>query len=70
MTKIDQILADFQLAAQVIAGIGVVANPAVGTGAALAAKLLAALQAGVQAHEAITGTPLDINKLHEIQPLP
>lgn len=70
---IKKIIADFELAAkflategQLIPGIGT----EVGAAAGLADKLLQALQAGVQAHEAIAGAPLDLNVLHPIDPVP
>lgn len=72
-TTVEKILSDFEIAAAVVAEIGPIAAPGVGTaigaGAVLAGKLLAAIQAGVRAHEAITGTPLDMSKLHDIQPV-
>lgn len=70
-TTVDRILSDFEIAAAVIAEVGPIAAPGIGTaigaGAALAGKLLASLQAGIRAHEAITGKPLDLTTLHEIQ---
>ena len=49
---------------------GAAINPAVPAGAAVLAKLLRVIQAGVAAHEAATGEPLDLSKLHQIEPLP
>lgn len=45
-------------------------DPRVPEGAATLAKLLRVLQAGVAAHEAATGEPLDMSKLHQIEALP
>lgn len=39
-------------------------------GAALAAQFLAIAQTAVRAHESITGAPLDMAKLHDIDPVP
>lgn len=50
--------------------VGAAINPAVPAGAASLAKLRRVLQAGVAAHEAATGEPLDMSKLHQIEPLP
>lgn len=50
--------------------IGAAINPAVPAGAMALSKLLKVLQAGVAAHEAATGEPLDLSKLHRIEPLP
>lgn len=57
--------------------LGVLSNPAaaaidprVPEGAAALGKLLRVLRAGVAAHEAATGEPLDMARLHQIEPLP
>lgn len=50
--------------------LGAAINPAVPAGALALSKLLRVIQAGVAAHEAATGEPLDMDKLHQIELLP
>lgn len=68
-TKLDQVITDAELAMTILASVGAVINPAVPAAAALANRLLSALQAGVKAHEAILGQPLDLSLLHHIDPV-
>lgn len=49
-----------------ISGLGGLFNPGVAATGELAGKLLRVISAGVKAHEAITGQPLDMSKLHHI----
>lgn len=66
---LETIIGDFETAAALIAGLAPMFGPAglpVAAGAAIAYKLLPALQAGVKAHEAVTGKPIDLSMLHEI----
>lgn len=65
MKTLDEILTAMQFAASIATGLG---GP-VASGANLAAYFLKIAQSAVQAHEAITGQPLDMTKLHEIQPV-
>lgn len=66
VSTLDKILSDVQVAAQTVETMGVLI-PGFGTaaagGAAIADKLLQIILAGIRAHEAITGQPLDLDKL-------
>lgn len=71
-TTLDKILNDFEIAATVIAGVAPAVGPVGATAsifAGLAAKLILSIQAGVKAHEAITGQPLNLDNLHSIDPI-
>jgi hypothetical protein len=48
---------------------GALINPAVPAGAMALAKLRRVLQAGVAAHEAATGERLNMDALHQIEPV-
>jgi len=65
--NLDNILAFLEGGAAVISKLGV---PEVSAGAGLADYFLKIAQAAVKAHEATTGKPLDLNKLHNIDPVP
>lgn len=69
MKTLDTILDDATIALGVLSTTGGLINPAVPGGAALLAKLLAVLQAGVRAHEAIANQPIDLSTLHHIDPV-
>lgn len=68
-SKLDVILADAEVALGVIAGLGIL-SPGSAAAAALAERVLSVIQQGVEAHEAITGQPLDLTKLHHIEAIP
>jgi hypothetical protein len=69
-SKLDTILEDAALALETVGGLGAVINPGIAAGAALANKVLRLITAGVQAHEKITGQPLDLSLLHPIDLIP
>ena len=70
MKTLDQILGILQFAAEIGTSIAIPGAPAaIGAGSKLAAYLLAIAQAAVKAHEAVTGQPLDLTKLHDITPV-
>lgn len=63
MKTLQQILADLELAAQTLAGLGI---PNASAGAALADTLLKIAQTAIKAHEDIIGEPIDLDKLQPI----
>lgn len=65
-TKLDNILSFLTVGAQWAALL-----PLPGSAAAskIAGSLLKIIQAAVKTHEAVTGQPLDLDKLHELPPL-
>lgn len=65
--SLDNILAFLEGAAATVSNLGV---PTVSAGAGLADYFLKIAQAAVKAHEATTGKPLDLAKLHTIDPVP
>ena len=66
MNFFDKILAAMEMAAAIASSI-----PSPISGAAhLADYFLKIAQAAVKAHESITGQPLDMTKLHQIDPVP
>jgi hypothetical protein len=64
MTKLQDILAILQAIT-----ISAEAFPVVGPFAAFAAQLEAIAFAAINAHNAAVGTPLDLSKLHSIDPI-
>ena len=65
-TRVDITLDNAALVLSTITGLAGLFNPGVAATGALAGKLLSVISAGVKAHEAITGQPLDLTKLHHI----
>lgn len=65
-TKLDQILAFLTVGAQWAALIPL---PGTAIASKIAGSLLRIIQAAIQTHEAITGEPLDLSKLHELPPI-
>lgn len=63
MKTLEQILADLEIAAQTIAGLGI---PAVTTAAGLSDVLIRIAQTAIKAHEDIIGEPIDLDKLQPI----
>lgn len=72
-STLDKILNDAEIALTLTSEFGALV-PGVGTAAAafaaIAAKILSVAKAAVQAHESITGQPLDVTTLHHIDPIP
>jgi hypothetical protein len=71
-SMLDTILREAELALGVIAEVAPIipgAGTMVGGGSALASKILALVQAGVTAHESVTGKTLDLSVLQHIAPL-
>lgn len=69
----EKVIGDFEIAAGLIAEFAPLFGPIgfpIAAGAAIAYKLLPALQAGVKAHEAVTGKPLDISLLKPFEMVP
>ncbi len=62
----DKILMALEMATAIA---GSIPSPIAGA-AKLADYFLKIAQAAVKAHETITGQPLDLTKLHEIEPVP
>lgn len=65
MKTLDSILQALEIAAD----IGTAMPGPIGIGSALAAKLIAIAEAAAQAHLNITGQPIDLAKLHVIEPV-
>lgn len=63
MDKLQQILADLQIAAQTLAGLGI---PEASAAAQISVTLLAIAQTAIKAHQDIVGEPLDLNLLQPI----
>ncbi len=65
-SKLDEIISFLEVGASWAALI-----PLPGSAAAskLAGSLLRIIQAAIRTHEAVTGEPLDLGKLHELPPL-
>lgn len=63
MNPFEKILADLELAAATVAGLGIPQASAI---AAMSDSLLKIAQAAVQAHQTIVGEPLDLDKLQPI----
>ena len=69
-SRIDAALANADMTLAALTEAGGFINPAIPGAALIADKLLHIIQAAVRAHEAATGTPLDMSLLHHIEPLP
>jgi hypothetical protein len=73
VNKLDYILGVLDGGAQIVAATGGAAGP-IGASAAAAAVIadyfLKIAQAAVRAHEGVTGKPLDMATLHQIDPVP
>ena len=65
-SRVDAVLDNTALTLATISGLAGLFNPGVAATGALAGKLLSVISAGVKAHEAVTGQPLDLSKLHHI----
>jgi len=65
LSVFDKILAALEMGAAIASSIP---SPIAGAGK-LADYFLKIAQAAVKAHESITGQPLDMTKLHEIEPV-
>ena len=65
-SRVDAALDNTALILATISGLGGLFNPEVAATGELAGKLLRVISAGVKAHEAVTGQPLDMSKLHHI----
>jgi hypothetical protein len=69
-TALDNALTGTEITLDLLAGFGGAINPAVPAIAALLARLERIAAKSIHAHEAITGQPLDLTRLHRIEPLP
>lgn len=71
-STLDKILADAETALTLTAEFGALVpgfGTAISAGAAIASRILSVIEAGVRAHEGITGQPLDLSTLHHIDPV-
>ena len=70
MSRVIELLDQADQTLQALTEAGGLINPAVPAAALVADKLLHIIQVAVKAHEDVTGEPIDMSKLHEIEPLP